>query len=165
MLRKISASALLFPLCLAGMLLSARPAHAVATVTVVNNDGPGEGFNDPTPFTPSGGNPATTLGQARLIAFQHAAFLWGSLLTSRVEIKIGATFDVLPGNATSAVLGQAGASTVHRNFPNAPVSNTWYPQALANSLANADQDPGTPDITAQFNSAVDNSTVLGSTDW
>jgi hypothetical protein len=137
---------------------------AVAKITVINNDGAGEGFNDPTPFTPIGGNPATTRGKARLIAFQHAAFLWGSCLTSQVEIKIGATMDPLPGTLTMAVLGQAGASTVHRNFPNAPVVNTWYPQALANSLAGADQDPGTPDITAQFNSDVDGA-ILGATDW
>jgi hypothetical protein len=145
--------------------LYAQPALAVATITVVNTDGAGEGFNDPTPFTPSGGNPATTLGQARLIAFQHAAFLWGSMLTSHVEIKIGAAMNPLAGNATSAVLGQAGSSTVHRNFLNAPVAATWYPQALANSLSGADQDPGTPDINATFNSNVDNAVVLGSTDW
>jgi hypothetical protein len=146
-------------------LIATGPAHAVATFTVVNNDAPGEGFNDPTPFTPTGGNPATTLGEARLLAFQHAAFLWGSRLTSTVEIKIGATMDPLPGNTTSAVLGQAGASTVHRDFLNAPVASTWFPQALANSIAGADLDPATPDIGAAFNSDVDGAVVLGGTDW
>lgn len=164
MLRKIPALALLLPACLAAALASARPALAVATITVINNDGAGEGFNDPTPFTPVGGNPARTRGKARLIAFQHAAFLWGSCLTSRVEIKIGARMDPLPGDASSAVLGQAGASNVFRNFTNAPFTNTWYPQALANSLAGADLDPGTPDITATFNSDVDGA-ILGATDW
>jgi hypothetical protein len=150
---------------LGGALAASCPAHAVATITVINIDGPGEGFNDPTPFTPTGGNPATTLGEARLIAFQHAAFLWGSLLTSSVEIKINAKMDPLPGNATSAVLGQAGATNVFRSFLNAPFLNTWYPQALANSLAGADLDPGTPDISATFNSDVDGPVVLGGTDW
>src|SRR2546422_4244468 len=28
-----------------------------ATITIVNLDGPGEGFNDPTPVAPVGGNP------------------------------------------------------------------------------------------------------------
>lgn len=156
---------LIVPVLLAGLLVCARPAAAVATLTVVNSDAPGEGFNDPAPFTPSGGNPATTLGEARLIAFQHAAFLWGSRLTSAVEIKISAKMDPLGGTATSAILGQAGASTVHRDFLNAPVANTWYPQALANSLAGADLDPGSPDIMATFNSDVDGAVVLGSTDW
>ena len=30
---------------------------AGAKITIVNNDGPGEGFNDPTPVAPVGGNP------------------------------------------------------------------------------------------------------------
>lgn len=164
MLRKTFALVLIAPACLAWMLASPRPAQAVATISVVNNDAAGEGFNDPTPFTPVGGNPATTLGEARLLAFQHAAFLWGSCLTSSVEIKIGATMDPLPGNATSAVLGQAGATTVHRNFLNAPVADTWYPQALANSYIGADADPATNDIGAAFNSGLDGA-ILGATDW
>ena len=65
-----------------------QPAWAVATLTVVNNDGAGEGFNDPTPFASTGGNPATSLGDARLIAFQFAANLWGSMVNSLVEIRI-----------------------------------------------------------------------------
>lgn len=164
MMRKPAVLALVLASCLGWALASPRPAHAVATITVVNGDAPGEGFNDPTPFTPAGGNPATTLGEARLIAFQHAAFLWGSSLTSPVEIKIAAKMDPLPGDAVSAVLGQAGAATVHRNFLNAPVAGTWYPQALANSLAGADLDPGKPDINATFNSDVDGA-ILGGTDW
>jgi hypothetical protein len=164
MLRKTLALLLVAPAFLAWTLASPHSAQAVATISVINNDGAGEGFNDPTPFTPAGGNPATTLGEARLLAFQHAAFLWGSCLTSAVEIKIGATLDPLPGDATSAVLGQAGATTVHRNFLNAPVANTWYPQALANSYIGADADPATPDISATFNSGVDGA-ILGATDW
>lgn len=164
MARKTPILALVLASCLGGWLAAAGPAHAVATITVVNLDGAGEGFNDPTPFTPAGGNPATTLGEARLIAFQHAAFLWGSSLTSTVEIKVDARMDPLPGDAFSAVLGQAGATTVHRDFLNAPVANTWYPQALANSLHGADLDPGTSDIGATFSSGVDGP-ILGGTDW
>ena len=148
-----------------GMLLAPRAAYAVATITVINLDGPGEGFNDNSPFTPNGGNPATTLGQARLNAFRHAAFIWGSLLTSRVEIRIGAQMNPLGGSATFAVLGQAGATTVHRDFPGAPIAGTWYAQALANAISNFDQDPGTNDITATFNSDVDGAVVFGSTSW
>lgn len=149
----------------AAALLAPQAAYAVATITVINNDGPGEGFNDPTPFTPSGGNPATTVGQARLIAFRHAAFIWGSRLNSKVEIKIAAQMSAQGGSATSAPLGNAGASNYLRDFLNAPVASTWYPQALANSLAGADLDPGQPDINADFNFDVDNAVVLGAKKW
>ena len=44
---------------------SVSTAHSTATITVVNLDGAGEGFNDTQAFIPVGGNPATTLGQAR----------------------------------------------------------------------------------------------------
>jgi hypothetical protein len=55
------------------MLGSASSAFAGANIVVVNADGAGEGFNDPTPAAPIGGNAGTTLGQQRLIAFQFAA--------------------------------------------------------------------------------------------
>lgn len=142
-----------------------HPTHAAATIPVVNLDGPGEGFNDPTPFTPVGGNPATTRGQARLIAFQHAANLWAGQLTSGVEIRVGANFDPLGGSPGSAILGAAGPETVHRDFPGAPVASTWYPQALANSLAGIDLDPASNDLGAVFNSDVDGDVVLGTTHW
>jgi hypothetical protein len=54
-----------------------------ATITIVNRDGANEGFNDPAPVTPVGGNPATTLGAQRLTAFQFAASLWGASSTAR----------------------------------------------------------------------------------
>ena len=52
----------------------ARLAQA-ATVTIINLDGSGEGFNDPTPASPVGGNPGVTIGAQRLIVFQFAADL------------------------------------------------------------------------------------------
>src|ERR1700693_2346171 len=93
---------------LLGMAVVASPIVHAATLTVLNNDGPGEGFNDPTPKAPGGGNPGTTLGAQRLIAFQHAADIWGGLLSSSVTIRVGATFDALSCSASSAVLGSAG---------------------------------------------------------
>ena len=148
-------------------LAASSPAFSVATITVVNNDGPGEGFNDTTPFTPTGGNPATTLGEARLIAFQHAAFIWGSCLTSRVEILVGAEMNPLGGTPTSAILGRAGPTTFFRDFAGAPLASTWYPVALANSLTVPpfDLDPAQPDISAEFNSDVDGAAVLGPISW
>ena len=92
---------------------TSRPAFAAATIVVVNNDGPGEGFNDPTPAAPVGGNTGTTKGQQRLIAFRHAAEIWGATLDSPVTIIVRANFDALgPG-----ILGSAGPSFVFSEFP------------------------------------------------
>src|SRR5713101_2126677 len=143
---------LLAPAFLIATFTFSRFAQA-ATITIVNLDGPGEGLNDPTPVAPVGGNPGTTLGAQRLNAFQAAAGLWGAHLDSSVEIRVGANFDPLPCSDTSAILGQAGSKTVHRDFAGAPVANTWFPQALANSLARTDLDPGNDDIGATFNSS------------
>jgi hypothetical protein len=129
-----------------------------ATITVVNLDAAGEGFNDPSApdvASAAGGNGGATLGAQRLIAFQRAANIWGSYLLSPIEIRVDASLDPLTCTSTSATLGSAGAKTVHRDFVGAPLANTWYPQALANSRAGADLSPGTSDIApAQFNSAI-----------
>jgi hypothetical protein len=125
-----------------------------ATITVINRDGANEGFNDPAPVAPVGGNPATTLGAQRLTAFQFAANLWGALLDSPVEIRVGAKFDPLTCNATSAILGSAGPAAFLRDFVGAPIANSWFPIALANTLHGSDLDPGRDDITATFNSAI-----------
>ncbi|HTV00362.1 MAG TPA: hypothetical protein VMF13_07505, partial [Luteitalea sp.] len=47
----------------AAMLSAPVSAQAAVTIYIVNFDGPSEGFNDPTPVAPVGGNPGTTLGQ------------------------------------------------------------------------------------------------------
>jgi hypothetical protein len=132
---------------------ASAPARAAATIVIVNLNAPGEGFNDPTPAAPVGGNAGTTLGQQRLNAFQYAADIWGATLTSSVPIRIGASFVPLACTATSAVLGSAGANEIWSDFPNAPRSATWYPGALASKLAGTDiSTPGAPHIIARFNS-------------
>jgi hypothetical protein len=141
--------------CVAAVLAlgAAAPAGAAATIVIVNQNGPGDGFNDPTPVAPVGGNPGTTLGRQRLNAFQRAAELWGATLTSTVPIRIGASFVPLACTATSAVLGSAGADEIWSDFPNAPRASTWYPSALASKLAGQDMaSPGEPHIVAHFNS-------------
>jgi hypothetical protein len=129
----------------------ASGAQAAATITIVNGDPAGVGFNDATIVAPVGGNPGTTLGQQRLNAFQAAANKWGATLTSTVTIRVGATWQALSCNATSAVLGSAGATEIFSDFPGALVANTWYGKAQTSKLSGVDQDPGTPDITARFN--------------
>jgi hypothetical protein len=140
-------------------------AHAAATIVVQNNDGAGEGFNDPTPWTPTGGNPATTLGQARLNAFQYAANLWATCINSNVTIVVRAQMDPLACSPTSGMLGFAGTTTVHRDFSGAPLANTWYPQALANALSGTDLSAN-PDINATFNSSINGDPgCLGALNW
>lgn len=136
-----------------------------ATLTIINLDGANEGFNDPSPRAPVGGNPGTTLGAQRLNVFQHAADIWGGILTSAVEIRVEANFDPQFCTATSAVLGAAGPNTVEIDFAGAELANTWYATATANSQAGVDLEPGVNDIGIVFNSDVDNPTCLGSRSW
>jgi len=138
-------------------------AFGAATFVIQNNDGAGEGFNDPTPAAPVGGNAGATLGQQRLNAFSHAAGIWGATLTSSVTITIRANFDPLPCSASSAVLGSAGTINAHRDFGGAPFAGTWYNEALANKLAGSDQGVGDPDMQATFNSNLGNAGCLTGT--
>ncbi|HSB64455.1 MAG TPA: PA domain-containing protein [Thermoanaerobaculia bacterium] len=143
----------LLPRCsafLASLLFAAASPARAATIVIVNVDPAGSGLNDPTPLSPVGGNTGTTLGAQRLIVFQEAARIWGALLPSNVTITVRTSFASLPCTDTEAVLGSAGPTNIFSGFPNAPVANTWYVQALANKLANAAQDPDN-DISARFN--------------
>jgi hypothetical protein len=131
--------------------LSASSAHAAATIVIFNINGPGVGFNDPTPVAPVGGNAGTTLGQQRLNAFQYAASVWGATLNSNATIVVQAQFSALTCTATGAVLGSAGPISVFRDFTGAPLAGTWYHSALADKLFGADLRPGFADINANFN--------------
>lgn len=136
------------------MCAASDRALAAASITIVNVDGPNEGFNDPTPVAPVGGNPGTTRGQQRLIAFQFAADLWGAALDSNVPVFVTAAFNPLGAN----VLGSAGTTFVFSDFgsifpfPGAQFANTWYHSALSDKLAGAELNPGFADINAQFSS-------------
>ncbi|REJ85874.1 MAG: hypothetical protein DWQ30_01585 [Acidobacteria bacterium] len=150
---------------LATSVLAASTASAAEIVLAVE-DMPGEGFNDPTPRSPVPGNPGTTLGQQRLIAFQIAADIWGSVIDSDETIVISVSMPELDCDANSALLGSAGPESVFGNFPNAPLFNTWYTGALADTLAADDLDPGSPDIVAEFNDALDSDPgCLGGVGW
>jgi len=139
-------------LALATLTILARPspARASATFTVNNLDDPGEGFNDPTPSTPVGGNSGSTLGQQRLNAFMEATDIWGKLLDSSVPIVIDASFAPLSCSSSSITLGQALATGFEFNRPGLP-ANIMFPEALANRIAGVDLAPGMEDIDAMFN--------------
>ena len=133
---------------------------AAATITIVNGDGANEGFNDPTPASPVGGNPGTTVGAQRLFVFQYAAKVWGTLLKSNVEVKVFAKFDPQTCDSVSGVLGSAGPVTLVRDFSGAIFSGTWYHVALANKLAGSDLAAAQNDINATFNSGVGGANCL-----
>jgi hypothetical protein len=132
---------------------AAGAAQAAATIVIKNVNAPGIGFNDPTPAAPVGGNTGKTLGEQRLIAFTHAANIWGATLSSPVPIVINAQFSPLQCNNTGAVLGSAGATQVFADFPGAPKAGTLYSYALANKLYGSEisDQPGAQ-ISANFNS-------------
>jgi uncharacterized repeat protein (TIGR01451 family) len=142
----------LLGLFLAIMTLGASSsAFATATIVILNNDAAGVGFNDTTAASPVGGNSGTTLGQQRLIAFQAAANKWGATLDSPITITIRAQWTALTCNASSAVLGSAGAIGIFRDFPGAPFAGTWYNESLTSKLFGADPNPAQPEINANFN--------------
>lgn len=138
----------------ASLALGVATAQA-ATINVINIDRPNVGFNDPEQATPVGGNPGTTLGQQRQIVFAFVADFWQRRLRSDVPIDVLATFDSLPCDSNSGVLGAAGAYNVFADFPNGRPA-TWYPGALANKLAGTKLEPNpnpfvSADIISFFN--------------
>lgn len=140
--------------------LAASSAQAAATFTFEIMDGPGEGLNDATPFTPEGGNSATTLGAARLAVLEEAGRVWGAQLTSPFNIVVQAKFDPLTCTSNSGTLGSANAATAYANFPNAPLADVVYPAALAKALAGTNPFPGEADISTTLNSSVGNAGCL-----
>lgn len=163
--RKVLTIAALLPLTI----------HAAATIQVLNDDGAGEGFNDPTPATPVGGNVGTTVGEQRQRAFQHAASIWGAKLTSNQVIKVIASFDDLPCTATTAVLGGAAPYWSFRGFAPAPgfpglIPDTWYPAALAEKRTGKDitgsfAPSESYEFWAQFNRKVGQAGCLTGRNW
>lgn len=156
------------------------PPASAATFSVSYNDDPNEGFNDPGPPDPQSatdGNPGTTLGEQRQWAFEQGLDHWGQRLQSDVTIKVDAEMNDLTCDSNSAILGSAGATTVHRDWsPNPPqFAETWYGQALANRISQTDLCDATcesnqgledSDIGATFNKMIDESTnCLGSNTW
>lgn len=142
---------------LAAILLAmlSVPCRA-ATITVINDNLPGEGLNDPTPVAALPTNPELTLGAQRLFVIQHAADIWAGILESDVEIRVQASFDPLPCSPVFSFGGAGGWISAMSDFPGAQFPATWYPIALANKLAGVDLDPGPPssnnDLFIIFNS-------------
>jgi hypothetical protein len=82
-------------------------------------------------------------------AFEYAADIWETLITSPVPIAVDAQFGPMP----NGVLGGAGPTEFYINVPNEPQANTLYPVATANKLVNFDINSGLADINATFSSS------------
>ncbi len=154
-------------LALALSLACAAGSVGAAELVLVNLDaGTGAGLDDPTPKAPEGGNPGTTLGDQRQLAYQYAARMWGSMLQSNVPVFVGARFIPQTCTVNSATLGSAGTTFVFRDFPGAPVAGTWHHSALADARAGVDLAPGQLDIISQFNSRINGDPAcLGGSSW
>ncbi|MGD9631580.1 MAG: carboxypeptidase regulatory-like domain-containing protein [Pyrinomonadaceae bacterium] len=129
-----------------------------ATFNIINNDGAGEGLNDPAAafVVGEGGNAGTTRGAQRLNVFNAAAAVWASFLDSAVPTNVGTQFNSMaPCSSSGGVLGSAGTVNIHFNFTNAEFASTWYHAALANKRSGVDLVPGSPEMQAQFNTDVD----------
>lgn len=155
--------------------IAAPAAAQSARIVVVNGDPPGVGFNDPTPATPVGGNPGTTVGQQALNVFQFAANRWAANLQSKQVISIVAFFLPLTCTESGGVLGAAGPNWYFRDFPPAEGGQalepgTWYPAALAEKLTRVDLTPlADPDDTFEiftlFNSELGKPGCLTGRGW
>lgn len=156
-------------LLLSGLFVCVTPLGAT-TITIVNLDGGGEGFNDGTVVSALPGNPATTRGGQRLNVFLAAADYWERVLSSAVEIIVNASMDPNDNcTAGGGVLGSASAAGSVRDDdpePELPLQSTWYNLALASSIVGEDVVPGVHDIAATFNTRVDGDpTCFTSSEW
>jgi len=154
----------------AGLLVWAASAPVGAANIELEFMGPG--YNDTTAVAPVGGNPGTTRGEQRRIATQFAADILGQRLVSTIDIVIQAAFPPEscgggPGEGFTTI-GSAGPTNFFLFLPgDAPAGvtpNVFYPQALANALANEDLDPSA-EIDARFNASIDRADCLGDIDW
>jgi len=82
-------------------------------------------------------------------AFQYAADIWSSILVSNIPIKVNTYFTPLPAGLLGITLPNG-----RKNFPHAPVTNTWYSTSLANALADSELNAGEDDVDLYLNSSV-----------
>ena len=83
-------------------------------------------------------------------AFQYAVDIWSKIITADIPIEINASFTPLGPD----VLGAAGPEFIFKDFSNAPLASTWYPEALAQQYAGMDLSGA--DISATFSSVFSN---------
>lgn len=87
-------------------------------------------------------------------AFLYAVRIWAGIINSSQRIDIDACWH--RGMTPGGELAHAGPTIDYADFPGAPHAGIYYPVALANQLAGADQNGSAAEITA---------TVIGAWDW
>lgn len=130
--------------------------------SVFDLDPPGTGFTDPRPFAGAPGNPAATLGEARVNLFEAVLGAWGAALASPVPVDVLVSWQPLPCQAgAGAVLGGAAPLFVVAVEDEGlfPFTDTWYHIALGEALAGLDlsgpPNQGGGDIVVVLNSRLD----------
>ena len=83
-------------------------------------------------------------------AIQHAADIWESILVSPVPIKATVTWAPMGGSALGITFPNG-----RKNFPSAPLAQTWYSTALANSIAGIELNTGENDFDIFLDSGTD----------
>jgi hypothetical protein len=85
-------------------------------------------------------------------AVQYAIDTWSRSFASSVPIKVEASWE---SQKSDDILGSARAGYYFNAFPGAPDEDTWYPPALANTLAGKDLDPRQSEILLTINTTPD----------
>ena len=116
---------------------------------------PLSGFDSTVAATPVGGNFKKTVGEQRLEVFEHAAFMWSTILDLDYDITVEVSFTALACSSGSATLGYAGPNRVAKR------NNAWYGTAQANQIDKADTSGANNDIYADFNADIDNGCYSG----
>ena len=155
-----------------GWPLTGEPnAPGPVTFNIFALDPPGTGFTDPRPFGGAPGNPATTLGEARVNLIEAVLDTWGTALASDVPVDVLVTWQPLPcAPGLGAVLAAAGPLSIFADDQGAlPVDNTWYAGPLAEALVGQDLT-GAPadnggDIIVFINSDLDNECLGAGTSY
>lgn len=109
-----------------------------SNVRIINLDPEGFGFTDPRPFEGAPGNPATTLGEARINLFNAVLAAWANTLDSEVEIDVEVTWEPLDCEAGGGAVLAGALSILIFQSEGFPEPGVWYPSALAESLAGED---------------------------
>jgi len=92
------------------LLLSSSMGIAQADMTINVKYAPStdEAFNDATPAKPVPGNPGTTLGEQRQLAFNYAMDIISQSLNSVAPIKVRLKTLDIPSNEFGTILAGAG---------------------------------------------------------
>ena len=145
-----------------GLGLLILSSLSYAEIIIVNSDYPGEGLNSSTVVEPIGGNTGTTLGEQRLKVFERAAEILSESLNILAPVKVGVQFNPLECQSNYALFGFAGPQAIEYVLE----TQSATPHALFNQLSGNDADPSSIEITARFNSNIDNNdNCLENTNW